>query len=96
MKTITVQIGNSDDKLTQKEWGAFVADTRETIERFAREVHFFGAPSNYAMWQNAAWVFTVDDDYIELIASLKKELADIREHYQQESIAWTEGQTVFV
>jgi len=47
MKTITIQIGNSDDKLSQASWSEFVERARQLISVHSRVVHFFGAlPKN--------------------------------------------------
>ena len=94
MKTVTLQIGNTDDKLTQKEWSDFVNAIRclfEEIPEESTQIHFFGASQNFEEWQNVAWVFTTNQaDYIKMI------VARIRKTYRQDSAAWTEGETIFV
>lgn len=42
MQTLVVLIGNSDDKLTQKQWAGFVLELTDCIERRAAHVHFWG------------------------------------------------------
>ena len=91
VSTITVQIGNSDDKLTQLEWHNFVKETQAAIEKHGGEMHFFGSAPNWYPWQNAAFVFVTDH-----VNALKEELMELREKYSQESIAWTKGETEFV
>jgi len=91
MVTVSLQIGNSDDKLTQKEWASFVRDIKEALMVNEAFVHFFGAPSNYEEWQNAAWVFNVSET-----SDLKSEIAKIRMKYDQDSVAWLEGETEFI
>jgi len=100
MTTITLQIGNSDEKLSQAEWHRYVEEVRELIEKFERvegrarfAVHFFGAPPNWAPWQNAAWVFAAEPG---LLPALREDLAGIRGRFRQESVAWTEGATEFL
>lgn len=56
MDTITIQIGNSDNKLSQMEWSAFIKDVVEVVESLASVVHFYGTSLGDAPWQNAAWV----------------------------------------
>ena len=92
MKTATVQIGNSDDKLTQKQWADFVAQIDEMIRRVG-EIHFFGGAGNFSPWQNAAWVFNIEDEHIDYLESC---LVDIRCKFKQDSVAVTYGETRFI
>jgi len=94
MTTVTLQIGNSDDKLTQAEWHRFVEAVRGLLESWPGvAVHFFGAPPNWTPWQNAAWVFAIDD---EAVAALREAVVEVRARFRQESVAWTEGAAEFV
>jgi hypothetical protein len=93
MKTITIQIGNSDDKLTQMKWAHFYADVNHEITQANTRVHFAAPSPAQAAWQNACWVIEIDGS--EALA-LRATLSRLREQYQQDSIAWTEGQTAFV
>lgn len=43
MKTATIQIGNSDDKLTQSEWSDFVSAIKDAVQRFSERIHFLAA-----------------------------------------------------
>lgn len=92
MKTISIQIGNSDDKLTQAEWSQFVARVGSYV-RAAGHIHFFACSGGECPWQNAAWIVVCDSDYIE---KLKRELSELRVIFKQESVAWMEGETQFV
>lgn len=93
MTTITVQIGNSDDKLTQEEWSGYVWEVAIACEAFAEQVHFHGFSPAGEPWQNAAWVLSVSETFV---LELQERLAAIRAKYRQESIAWTEGATAFI
>lgn len=93
MNTLTIQIGNSDDKLTQKRWAQFIRDVAEAVERSAFEIHFRGCSEPDKDWQNACWVIAVSDEGAE---ELRCNLKDIREEYCQDSVAWTMGATMFV
>ena len=42
--TVTIQIGNSDNKLTQEEWADFVSAVSNAVSESEARVHFF-APS---------------------------------------------------
>jgi hypothetical protein len=92
MKTITLQIGNSDGKLTQGQWAAFVQEIRGLLGcLLPGQLHFFGVSAGYEEWQNAAWVFNTDEgDWI------KDHVEVIRAKYHQDSAAWTEGETSFI
>lgn len=93
MKTVVIQIGNSDDKLKQAEWSFFVDKTDSLIRGLSDKVHFFGASYSASPYQNAAWVINIEDDDSEL---LKDELTGMRKQFNQDSIAWIEGITEFV
>jgi len=92
LKTIALQIGNSDNKLTQVEWANFVIDIANLLEGDpTTQIHFFGGPTTWECWQNVAWIF-VTGNPMELCQEVKR----IRTKYKQDSAAWTEGSTAFV
>jgi predicted P-loop ATPase len=99
VKSITIQIGNSDDKLTQKEWAEFVQRMDGHIHYYANDIHFFGGSENYAKWQNVCWVITFDEneDYPGLdLLSFKSIIQKTREEFRQTSVAWIEGEAQFI
>lgn len=91
--TITLQIGNSDDKLTQKEWSQFVAAVDNEVNAAARQIHFTGTSAGHSQWQNACWVFELD---ASCRPALRAALQLHRITFRQDSIAWTEGETTFI
>lgn len=95
--TCTVQIGNSDDKLTQREWVSFIRDVhiilRHTLQGMG-QMHFFGTAPPDGEYQNAAWVFVLDRQ--EAMGHIRDALAFTAERYGQDSIALTVGQTDLV
>ena len=93
MKTITIQIGNSDDRLTQKDWASFVADVARAVESCPGRVHFAGASPGSEPWQNYCVVVEVESQFVEL---LRGEVESVRRRWRQDSVAWTEGETRFV
>jgi hypothetical protein len=93
MKTVIIQIGNSDDKLKQSEWNEFVVLTRKEILKKCGQIHFFGGPMNYEKWQNVCSVFEISEKKIE---DLKKNLQNLGSKFKQDSIAWTQGITEFL
>jgi len=94
MKTVTIQIGNSDDKLPQREWAEFVSAVVIVLMDADVAIHFGGHSNPADPWQNAAWVIVGEP---KAIALLKKQLVHARSRYRQDSIAWTEAdKTEFV
>ena len=93
MKTVIIQAGNSDNKLTQQEWSQFVLKLKGRVASYALRTHFFGGSSTFEPWQNVAMVVEVHHIHVEL---LKSELAEIRAEYNQDSVAVTVGDTIFV
>lgn len=93
MLTASILIGNTDNRLTQLEWANFVLQTKAHTEAHAHRVHFFGAPPNYEVWQNACWVIELHDDKLE---QLKEGLTAIRKKFRQDSVALLTSQTQFI
>ena len=91
---ITVQIGNTDDKLSQYEWSNFFHRTDELIRNAAYTVYFSGHALPAAPWQNACWCFDVEGD--EEKAYLQRMLRKVAKTFRQDSVAWTEGETEFL
>lgn len=90
--TYVVQIGNSDDKLSQAEWSAFAFGLICVIERAAEEIHFKGGSDVISRYQNYCIVFELRIKLKEL----KERLISLAEMYGQDSIALTSGKTVFL
>ena len=92
-----VQIGNSDDKLTQEEWSQFCASTHSTVfsRAYQQRIHFYGFAPSDAPWQNACWVFELSTNP-EVTSDLHNALAVVARNYRQDSIALTIGETTFV
>lgn len=91
--TVYVSIGNSDDKLTQKQWSEFVLEVRCAVFGAATEVHgdWYSLPD--AQFQNACWCIVMDPDRH---AALRASLTEIRRGYDQDGIAWSVAETEFV
>lgn len=87
VNTITVyaSIGNSDDKLGQREWADFVREMTTLVGRYASEVYgwWFSTPDK--PWQNAVCAFLLDTYQVE---RLRVELTALRVAYRQDSVAW--------
>lgn len=88
---LVVSVGNSDDKLTQKEWNRFVEEIIDVLGDSGK-VHFFGGSSTFAPWQNVAWIVELKDAPISVMAKV----ADIREKHKQDSafVLFGDGQFI--
>ena len=92
MKTVVIQIGNTDDKLSQLMWSAFIHAVADKVYHRAKQVHFSGYSDPSETWQNAAWIFEISEEESLRLWGEMKVLASL---YNQDSIAWTEGNTIF-
>lgn len=94
MKTVTIQIGNSDDKLTQKEWCYFVDAIKSSLDlNMWRDVHFSGGSENWKPWQNYCIVVAVDESEVKNLCEV---VSYVGKQYKQDSVAVTLGETRFV
>lgn len=98
MKTYTILIGNSDQKLKQYHWSALVEAMTPIIMDVTRnyagsEVHFRGFSPSESPYQNAAWVIQLPDEAWPLMAD---RLARLASRWSQDSIAVVIGETQFI
>lgn len=93
--TAYVSIGNSDDKLSQRQWCEFVNTVEEAFDEERWRVHgaWFSRPD--AAWQNACWC-------IELLGNtrsyfrLRRELREIAATFNQDSITFAKAEVEFL
>lgn len=93
MKTVVIIAGNSDNKLTQREWCNFVNTLSKAIAIDATGTEFNGGPCTAAPFQNYCWVIGIDD---LAAAHLRTEIRLIRENFGQDAVAWIEGKPNFI
>lgn len=93
VNSVSIQVGNSDNKLTQGDWANFVAGMRHAISCNVYRIHFQGGSDWDAPWQNCCWVCEVNLDQIE---PLKTVITTIRKQYKQDSAAVMFGRTEFI
>lgn len=93
-KTIYIQIGNSDDKLTQARWSDFLTATHLLVDAYSSAIHFSGYSAPGARWQNACWCLVPPSDLDR--DTLRRRLIDLAAEYGQDSIAWAEATTEFI
>jgi hypothetical protein len=90
MTAICIQIGNTDNKLTQQEWSEYCRAIRGICEAHG-VVHFAGGSPTDAAWQNYC-VCVETDHHI----ALRMLIAKRRATHQQDAVAWIQGETQFV
>lgn len=93
MKTVCIQIGNSDDKLTQQQWSDYVNAVVVWTTNYVYEVHFSGGSQPEMSWQNYCSVCNIPNNKID---TAMMDLIKIRKLYNQESIAVLIGDTKFI
>lgn len=91
--TVTIQIGNSDDALSQKRWNNFFQRMHASILIHAEQIHFSGGPPTVTEWQNYCWVIEISP---VVVPELLSEIRHIRAEFNQQSVAVTKGETLFV
>lgn len=93
MVTVTIQIGNSDNKLGQKSWSEFIRETRAVVGKHCGQVHFDGGASFDSPWQNACIVAEVQEIDKQPLCDA---LSVVRRKFFQDSTAVTFGPTQLV
>lgn len=93
MKTVTLLIGNSDDKLSQSAWHDYFKTVNHKVLYFSREIHFSGGSLTVEKWQNYCWVFVMDESRYPVFLSWVK---TARIFFNQNSVAITVGETEFI
>jgi hypothetical protein len=88
---VYISIGNSDDKLTQREWSAFMMRTHLAIQDRATTIHgaWYSPPG--VEWQNACWCAELRSSARS--EQLKDSLRLLAREFRQDSIAWAEAPT---
>lgn len=92
-KTVLIQIGNSDDRLTQKLWSEYYSDVERLVDIYTEEVFFKGCALPNSQYQNAAFIVLLEEKDID---AFKKSLQNVRRKYFQNSIAIQIGETEFI
>lgn len=94
---VYVSIGNSDDKLTQKEWSRFCADLRAIVRAYQNETYGTWYSACDSEWQNMCIGFRVADSIAdEELNSLRNELSLLSKLYNQDSIALSTATTELI
>lgn len=91
---VYIGIGNTDNKLTQQEWAAFIGSVEATISGFRKHGAWFSRPD--APWQNACWLVDFTDSSDLSVEMVKSNLRRFAAAYSQDSIAWAVAETEFL
>jgi hypothetical protein len=99
---VHISVGNSDDKLPQGMWSAFLVQVREALQASIDHSGdgaggaWVGAwySESGAPWQNACWCVEYYDEVAAAIAQAR--LIRLATTYGQDAIAWTYGVTVML
>jgi len=85
VSAVFIAIGNSDDKLPQREWAAFQIELAMMVQEYADSIHgdWYSNPSS--IYQKACMCIEISDDNE---AGLKAALYKLATEYKQNSIAW--------
>lgn len=93
---VYISIGNSDDKLSQRQWSGFVGTVQlaleQTVDLGRVSVHGSWRSPSDAPWQNACWCVEFPPDQTA-VQPLRELLAELAATWQQDSIAWAEVHT---
>lgn len=92
MQTVYVSIGNSDGKLTPRQWAHFWHETNEWLQDWA-EVHGQWHSLPTMIWVNACWRVEVLEDQEQ---DLKLGLEALAKKYNQNSISYAVAKTEFL
>ena len=82
MSIYYISIGNSDDKLSQREWSSFIEDVDIVVKNYHVHGRWFSEPS--VPWQSGCWCVEAPE---YAFSGLRPVLALLADRYQQNSIA---------
>jgi hypothetical protein len=86
--TVYVSIGNSDDKLGQREWSEYVGQVAAIVDRYATQLYGWWFSACDAPWQNAVAAFRLPLG--KAYTDIRTELNKVRADFRQDSVAWAE------
>lgn len=85
-KTLVIVIGNTDNKLSQQDWSAYVMEM-DLLLRTNCLIHFAGGPDTASPYQNYTWVVEVNAGHQQEIMSwVSAEAIVIRKKFHQDFI----------
>ena len=94
--TVHIAIGNSDNRLTQQQWGAYWSEVDRLVQSVSPHIHGAWLSASVSPYQNACWGFEVFDEGYWGRPTVQAVLREIAGRYGQDSVAWNESETVFL
>ena len=93
--TVTILVGNSDDRLTQQLWSEMIAAVREIVVfgSLGGNVMFEGFTDGAERWQTACWVIVLPDDPF-VPATMREQLRGVAVAFEQQSILWVQADRI--
>lgn len=93
LTTVTVCIGNSDNKLPQAMWADLIRDVFLVVNAISSDIYFQGGTSAESRKQRYSYVFACE---CRKLAGLRRGLRVVRKHFIQDSIAMVVGDTQYL
>lgn len=97
--TLVVSIGRNvgDEPMSTEEWLLFKHEVRDSMNIASAVV--YAEAEGQGEWEGVGeetcvWIFSVVSDMRK--EELRHELADLSDYFQQDAIAWLEGETEFL
>lgn len=91
--SVHLAIGNTDDKLSSREWAEFIKDVDTQVASIATQaMRWFSAPDD--PWQSACWMLMFKNE--QRLLAAQRTVIKLRRQYRQDSVAWTLGEAVFI
>lgn len=85
--TVYVSIGNSDDKLTQREWNQFWLEVAGVLAPAMKEIRGIWFSDSTSAYQNACWAF---EPWPQVTAQAQDDLRLLAAKWRQDAIVWDE------
>ncbi len=93
MTTTTIILGNTDDKLPQTRWAAYIENITNALNEYEIHYQYTGSSDGHQPWQNYCLVINCEE---EDFPKIKDDLTTIRKAYDQYSIAIITAPTEFI
>ncbi|MGH3783157.1 MAG: hypothetical protein ACRDZY_08375 [Acidimicrobiales bacterium] len=93
MSTVHAAIGNSDDKLSQRDWSSYLEDFHLVMVTAATQVHGVWHSAPVSQFQNACIAAEVAPEALD---GLRAALLSLRRRHRQESVAFNVSETELV
>lgn len=90
---VYISIGNSDDRLTQRQWAGAIHSIGGVLQVWSDKIHGFWLTPTDSPYQGACWCI---DILLDKCDGLKSQLRHEAYAWKQDSIAWAPAITQFL